>query len=43
LRTYLLMQIVARTTRSPRLRALATGWPARRELASAIDQLEKHR
>jgi hypothetical protein len=43
LRIYLLMQIVARTAKSTRLHALAAGWPARRELASAIDQLEKYR
>lgn len=41
LRTYLLMQIVVRTTTSARVHALAARWPARRELASAIDQLEK--
>ena len=40
LRSYLLMQIVANSKKSASLRALAARWPARRELAIAIDALE---
>jgi aminoglycoside phosphotransferase (APT) family kinase protein len=42
LRTYLLMQIVAPSTYSSGWRAVASRWPARRELASAIDQIAKY-
>jgi hypothetical protein len=43
LRTYLLFQVVARSTTSSRWHAWAARWPARRELASAILRLEKWR